>query len=104
MQRLSTGVVALVAVCVLVVVGGCGSSGPASRAQEPGVGTPQGTGSLRIAIKFPARDVVGPQDLPYATNSVHITVESQGGIVVEECLARPAPNGGTATPHRLSLL
>ncbi len=99
MRKLTGGIVAGVVMAVLVMLVGCGSggSGSAGLVNEPGGQNPQETGSLRIAVKFPAREGVTPQNLPLATNSVHITVEHQGSMVAEDCLARPAPNGGPLT-------
>jgi len=84
MRRLSTAVLGLFVVYVVVIGAGCGSGGTESLVGEPG-----GTGSLHIAVNFPPRDGVTPQNLPLATNSVHIKVENQGGIVDEACLVRP---------------
>lgn len=86
MRRLVSIIVGLVVVGVVVIAVGCGSGGSGSAAL---VGNLQETGSLHIAVKFPPRDEVTPQNLPVATNSVHITVENQGGIVAEACLVRP---------------
>ena len=84
MRTLSTGVLGLFVVCVVVIAAGCGSGGTASLVRESG-----GTGSLHIAIKFPPRDQVTPQNLPLATNSVHIIVEHGGQLADEVCLVRP---------------
>ena len=89
MQRLSVGVVAMLGLGVLVMVAGCGSDGPASLVGDPGGGSSLGTGSLTIAVKFPPRDTVSPKALPYATESVHITVEHGGSLVDEACVERP---------------
>jgi len=84
MRTLSTAVLGLFVVCVVMIGAGCGSGGTASL-----VGEPSGTGSLKIAVRFPPRDGVAPQNLPVATNSVHITVEHGGQLVDEACLVRP---------------
>jgi len=94
MRKLTKGIVAGLVMAVLVVLAGCGSGGSGTAGL---VENPQQTGNLHIAVKFPSRDGVTPENLPLATDSVHITVKHQGSMVAEDCLARPAANGGPVT-------
>ncbi len=100
MRRVFTGVVGALVVGALVMGAGCGSggSGPAALVGEPGVGSPQETGSLHVAVRFPPCSGVTPQGLPAAASSVRIIVIGIGDqTVADVCLQRPAGNGGTVS-------